>query len=79
MSTLAKETGLPKSAFYHHFESKAGLLSAVMEQGAYGFFDAMREAHRNPPEGGPPLCFSRSCNGTAGLPARHDCVPLSKT
>ncbi|GAA3069608.1 TetR/AcrR family transcriptional regulator [Streptosporangium carneum] len=54
MSTLVRETGLPKSAFYHHFESKAGLLSAVMAKGAHGFFDAMREAHRNPPEGGTP-------------------------
>ncbi|GLW04588.1 hypothetical protein Slala05_82180 [Streptomyces lavendulae subsp. lavendulae] len=26
----------------------------------------------------PPLCSSRSCNGAAGLRARHDCVPLSK-
>jgi len=25
----------------------------------------------------PPLCFLRSCNGAAGLRARHDCVPLS--
>jgi AcrR family transcriptional regulator len=54
MSTLAKETGLPKSAFYHHFQSKAGLLSAVMAQGAHGFFNAMREAHQDPPEGGTP-------------------------
>lgn len=54
ISTLVKETGLPKSAIYHHFESKAGLLSAVMAQGARGFFDAMREAHRDPPEGGTP-------------------------
>ncbi|MEU8617734.1 helix-turn-helix domain-containing protein [Streptomyces sp. NPDC048623] len=54
MSALAKETGLPKSAFYHHFESKAGLLSAVMEQGAHAFFAAMREAHRNPPADGTP-------------------------
>ncbi|MER7209255.1 TetR/AcrR family transcriptional regulator [Streptosporangium sp. NPDC000239] len=54
MSTLIKETGLPRSAFYHHFESKAGLLSAVMSQGASDYFDAMREAHRNPPEGGTP-------------------------
>ncbi|WP_420082979.1 helix-turn-helix domain-containing protein (plasmid) [Streptomyces sp. JL4002] len=23
----------------------------------------------------PPLCFSRSCNGAAGLRARYDCVP----
>ncbi|MFD0886074.1 TetR/AcrR family transcriptional regulator [Streptosporangium algeriense] len=54
MSTLIKETGLPRSAFYHHFESKAGLLSAVMSQGAHDYFDAMREAHRDPPEGGTP-------------------------
>ncbi|WP_040835918.1 TetR/AcrR family transcriptional regulator [Nocardia brevicatena] len=54
ISTLSKETGLPKSALYHHFESKAGLLSAVMAQGARGFFDAMREAHRNPPADGTP-------------------------
>ncbi|WP_370416954.1 TetR/AcrR family transcriptional regulator [Streptomyces fradiae] len=54
MSALSKETGLPKSAFYHHFESKAGLLSAVMEQGAHAFFAAMRETHRNPPEDGTP-------------------------
>ncbi|RVU29098.1 TetR/AcrR family transcriptional regulator [Streptomyces antnestii] len=54
MSVLAKETGLPKSAFYHHFESKAGLLAAVMEQGAHAFFAAMREAHRNPPAEGSP-------------------------
>lgn len=54
ISTLVKETGLPKSAFYHHFESKAGLLSAVMAQGAQGFFEAMRQAHRDPPEGGTP-------------------------
>ncbi|MER6408135.1 TetR/AcrR family transcriptional regulator [Streptomyces viridosporus] len=54
MSVLVKETGLPRSAFYYHFESKAGLLAAVMEQGAHAFFAAMREAHRNPPtEGGP--------------------------
>ncbi|MGW2158526.1 TetR/AcrR family transcriptional regulator [Nonomuraea sp. NPDC001699] len=54
ISTLVKETGLPKSAFYHHFESKAGLLSAVMAQGAQGFFGAMRDAHRDPPPGGTP-------------------------
>ncbi|MGI5489773.1 TetR/AcrR family transcriptional regulator [Microtetraspora malaysiensis] len=53
MSTLVKETGLPKSAFYHHFESKAGLLSAVMAQGAQDFYDAMREAQRNPPADAP--------------------------
>ncbi|GAA4479736.1 hypothetical protein GCM10023094_25300 [Rhodococcus olei] len=54
MSVLVKETGLPRSAFYHHFESKAGLLSEVMARGARAFFDAMRAAHRNPPAGGSP-------------------------
>ncbi|GAA3167621.1 MULTISPECIES: TetR/AcrR family transcriptional regulator [Streptomyces] len=54
MSALVKESGLPKSAFYHHFDSKAGLLAAVMERGAHEFFDAMREAHRDPPQGGTP-------------------------
>lgn len=54
MSVLAKESGLPKSAFYHHFQSKAGLLSEVMARGAREFFAAMREAHRDPPAGGMP-------------------------
>lgn len=54
MSVLVKETGLPRSAFYHHFESKAGLLSEVMARGARAFFDAMRAAHRNPPADGSP-------------------------
>jgi AcrR family transcriptional regulator len=54
MSALVEATGLPKSAIYHHFESKAGLLSEVMARGAHRFFDAMREAHRDPPAGGTP-------------------------
>lgn len=54
MSALVKESGLPKSAFYHHFDSKAGLLSAVMERGAHEFFEAMRTVHRDPPQGGTP-------------------------
>lgn len=54
MSVIADETGIPKSAIYHHFGSKAGLLAAVMERGARGFFDAMTEAHREPPTTGTP-------------------------
>jgi AcrR family transcriptional regulator len=54
MSALVEATGLPKSAIYHHFESKAGLLSEVMAKGAHAFFDAMREAHRRPPLDGSP-------------------------
>lgn len=52
LSVLGAETGLPKSAIYHHFRSKSGLLSAVMERGLHDFFTAMREAHADPPAGG---------------------------
>lgn len=52
ISVLSAETGLPKSAIYHHFHSKSGLLSAVMAHGAFGFFQAMAQAQAAPPEGG---------------------------
>lgn len=52
ISSITTETGLPKSAIYHHFRSKGGLLSAVMARGARDFFDAMRAAHADPPAGG---------------------------
>lgn len=52
ISVLAAEAGLPKSAIYHHFHSKGGLLSSVMARGAQAFFDGMRTAHAQPPEGG---------------------------
>jgi len=52
ISVLTAETGLPKSAIYHHFHSKGGLLSAVMARGMREFFDAMRAAHATPPDGG---------------------------
>lgn len=52
ISTLSAATGLPKSAIYHHFRSKGGLLSAVMARGAYDFFQAMRYAQQDPPAGG---------------------------
>lgn len=54
MSALVEATGIPKSAIYHHFGSKAGLLAEVMAGGARGFFTAMREAHQNPPADGTP-------------------------
>ncbi|HGL5236195.1 TetR/AcrR family transcriptional regulator [Burkholderia multivorans] len=54
MSALVEATGIPKSAIYHHFGSKAGLLAEVMARGAQGFFEAMRDAHRDPPQGGTP-------------------------
>ncbi|GAA2093459.1 TetR/AcrR family transcriptional regulator [Kitasatospora saccharophila] len=52
ISTITAETGLPRSAIYHHFHSKGGLLSAVMARGAGEFFAAMRAAHSDPPAGG---------------------------
>jgi AcrR family transcriptional regulator len=54
MSALVEATGIPKSAIYHHFGSKAGLLAEVMARGARDFFAAMREAHENPPQDGTP-------------------------
>lgn len=49
IAALSAETGLPKSAIYHHFRSKGGLASAVMARGAYDFFRAMAEAQADPP------------------------------
>lgn len=54
MSVLVKEAGLPRSAIYHHFGSKAGLLAAVLAQGAQAFFDGMARAHQHPPTEGSP-------------------------
>ncbi|MFV0457442.1 MAG: TetR/AcrR family transcriptional regulator [Actinomycetales bacterium] len=50
MSVLSQESGLPKSAIYHHFGSKGGVLTAVMSRGAYDFFEAMRAAHVGGPD-----------------------------
>ncbi|MDO5683840.1 MAG: helix-turn-helix domain-containing protein [Propionibacteriaceae bacterium] len=52
LSALAIETHLPKSAIYHHFESKAGLLSAVMAHGAYDFFNALNAIESTVPADG---------------------------
>lgn len=54
ISTLVKETGLPRSSIYHHFRSKAGLLTAIMERGAKQFFSDMRREYQNPPQTGTP-------------------------
>ncbi|WGY02208.1 TetR/AcrR family transcriptional regulator [Nocardioides sp. QY071] len=54
LSVLSQESGLPKSAIYHHFHSKSGVLTAVMSRGAYDFFEAMRSAHAGGPSGADP-------------------------
>lgn len=38
ISALQAECGLPASSIYWHFESKEGVLAAVMERGANNFF-----------------------------------------
>lgn len=38
IARIASESGLPSSSIYWHFESKAGVLAAVMERGAERFF-----------------------------------------
>jgi AcrR family transcriptional regulator len=38
VSEIAQESGLPNSSIYWHFNSKAGILAAVMERGAERFF-----------------------------------------
>lgn len=52
ISDICRESGLPNSVIYHHYGSKAGLLSAVMERGAREFFQALEERQTNPPTGG---------------------------
>lgn len=52
VGAVSKAAGVPKSLVFHYFGSKATLLSAVMTQGAYRFFDAMRAAQADPPSGG---------------------------
>lgn len=53
LSTVSQEAGVPKSAIFHHFSSKEGLLSEVMATGARQFFQAMVSAQQDPPDGTP--------------------------
>lgn len=43
IAQIAKASGLPASSIYWHFDSKAGVLEAVMERGADRFFAAVDE------------------------------------
>lgn len=54
LSALAAEIGLAKSVILHHFHTKGGLLSAVMERGMNDFFEAMSRAHSDAPSDGTP-------------------------
>ncbi|WP_420749743.1 TetR/AcrR family transcriptional regulator [Rhodococcus sp. O3] len=54
LSALSAEIGLAKSVILHHFHTKSGLLSAVMETGMKDFFQALGDPHTNPPVDGTP-------------------------
>lgn len=41
IAEIARESGLPNSSIYWHFNSKAGIVAAVMERGAERFFAEM--------------------------------------
>lgn len=41
VAALVEESGIPASSVYHYFDSKEGVLLAVMERGAERFFDAL--------------------------------------
>ena len=49
ISEVSKRSGLPASSIYWHFESKEGLLGAVVEEGAQRWFDEL-EAEAGPRE-----------------------------
>lgn len=41
VAALVEEAGIPASSVYHYFDSKEGVLLAVMERGAERFFDVL--------------------------------------
>jgi AcrR family transcriptional regulator len=52
ISEVSRRSGLPASSIYWHFESKEGLLGAVMEEGAERWFAELeRPAKAGAPEG----------------------------
>ncbi|UOT03726.1 TetR/AcrR family transcriptional regulator [Rhodococcus opacus] len=50
VADIARESGLPNSSIYWHFNSKAGILAAVMERGAERFFADVRPSPALPDE-----------------------------
>ncbi|HTO08781.1 MAG TPA: helix-turn-helix domain-containing protein [Myxococcota bacterium] len=52
ISEVSRKSGLPASSIYWHFESKEGLLGAVMEEGAQRWFDELEREGGNQ-RGGP--------------------------
>lgn len=64
ISAISKETGLPHSSIYWHFDSKAALLAAVMERGAEEFF---AEINTGEDIDGTPLDRLRASLSTAAM------------
>ncbi len=46
VAALVDEAGIPPSSVYHYFDSKEGVLLAVMERGAARFFEALPDFDR---------------------------------
>ncbi|MEV4281682.1 TetR/AcrR family transcriptional regulator [Actinoplanes xinjiangensis] len=44
ISDIARASGLPPGSIYWHFDSKAGVLNAVLQRGAQRFFTDVQEA-----------------------------------
>jgi AcrR family transcriptional regulator len=59
ISAVSQRSGLPASSIYWHFESKEGLLGAVVEEGAQRWFDEL-EAAREPGEHDGSVCGERA-------------------
>jgi AcrR family transcriptional regulator len=49
ISSVSRRSGLPASSIYWHFESKEGLLAAVVEEGARRWFEGLPRADELPP------------------------------
>lgn len=50
IATISRESGLPNSSIYWHFNSKAGVVAAVMERGAQRFFTTVAPTEPEPDE-----------------------------
>lgn len=49
ISAICKESGLPASSVYWHFENKEGLLAAVMERGSNQMLEEITKAYAEAP------------------------------
>jgi AcrR family transcriptional regulator len=64
IADIARESGLPNSSIYWHFNSKLGILAAVMERGADRFFASVTTPEPDP--GDTPEVYLRRTLRAAG-------------